>query len=71
MRRPTNARDAAEAAFKAVTAKTERVQEKVAVPNRKEAVTLRIESEVLAAFQAEGPGWQDRMVTALRKAVGL
>ncbi|MBB3934022.1 BrnA antitoxin of type II toxin-antitoxin system [Aureimonas phyllosphaerae] len=70
-RRPTNPRDAAEAAFKAATTKApERVREAVAIPGRREQVTLRIDSEVLEWFQKEGPGWQDRMADALRKVAG-
>jgi uncharacterized protein (DUF4415 family) len=33
-------------------------------------VTLRVDREVLAFFQEDGPGWQDRMVAALRRAAG-
>jgi uncharacterized protein (DUF4415 family) len=67
----TDARSAAEAAFKAVT--TPRVEAPVkqtAVPGVKEQVTLRIDQDVLHYFQAGGPGWQDRINAALRKAAG-
>ena len=38
---------------------------------RKEHVTLRIDRDVLDFFQADGPGWQERIETrALRKAAG-
>lgn len=71
-RRPTNARDAAEAAFKAATTKTpERIKEAVKVPGVKESVTLRLDADVLQSFQEDGPGWQDRINAALRKAAGL
>jgi uncharacterized protein (DUF4415 family) len=33
-------------------------------------VTLRIDRDVLEHFQADCPGWQDRINAALRKAVG-
>ena len=33
--------------------------------------TLRLDPDVLAAFKAEGSGWQSRINAALRKAVGL
>jgi uncharacterized protein (DUF4415 family) len=70
-RRPSNPRDAAEAAFRSATAKpAERVREAAAVPGVKESVTLRVESDIVEWFQAEGPGWQDRMVEALRAAAG-
>ena len=34
------------------------------------AVKLRLDPDVLEAFKATGPGWQTRINTALRKAVG-
>ena len=37
----------------------------------KTQVSLRVDDEVLAAFRAEGPGWQSRMNAALRKAAGV
>ena len=58
-RRPRTLNDArteAEAAFKKATAK--------------EQVTLRIDQDVLEYFQQDGPGWQDRINAALRKAAG-
>jgi uncharacterized protein (DUF4415 family) len=33
----------------------------------KEQVAIRLEPEVLAAFRANGPGWQTRMNTALKE----
>lgn len=75
-RRPIgSARDAAEAAFKAATTKpveapkaAPRVQ---TVPGTKEQVSIRIDRDVLDHFQEAGPGWQDRINAALRKAAGL
>jgi len=71
-RRPTDARTAAEAAFKAVTTKPVEAPQKAppAVPGVKEQVTLRIDRDVLDFFQKDGPGWQDRINAALRKAAG-
>lgn len=74
-RRPRTLNDArteAEAAFKKVTAKEAPPvpQRQAAVPGIKEQVTLRIDQDVLEHFQAEGPGWQDRINAALRKAAG-
>jgi uncharacterized protein (DUF4415 family) len=73
-RRPrtlNDARSEAEAAFKKVTTKTaEAPPKKNAVPGVKEQVTLRIDQDVLEHFQSGGPGWQDRINDALRKAVG-
>lgn len=39
--------------------------------NPKQAISLRIDADVLDRFKADGPGWQGRMNDALRKAVGL
>lgn len=73
-RRPrtlNDARSEAEAAFKKVTTKVVQVPpKKTAIPGVKEQVTLRIDQDVLEHFQAGGPGWQDRMNDALRKAAG-
>ena len=41
-----------------------------AAPGVKESVTLRIDADVLEYFQADGPGWQDRINAALRTAAG-
>jgi uncharacterized protein (DUF4415 family) len=74
-RRPVDARDAAEAAFKAVTTKPVEVaaapKNPPPIPNAKELVSLRIDQDILAHFQDDGPGWQDRINAALRKAAGL
>lgn len=72
-RRPTDPRAAAERAFKAVTAPkpVEVPTNKPALPGAKEMVSLRLDRDVLDHFQAGGPGWQDRINAALRKAAGL
>jgi uncharacterized protein (DUF4415 family) len=73
-RRPRTLNDArteAEAAFKKVTAKVaEAPPTRTALPSVKEQVTLRIDQDVLEYFQEGGPGWQDRINEALRKAAG-
>lgn len=70
-RRSTSARDVAEAAFKAATTKPlEAPLKKPIVPHGKETVSLRIDRDVLEHFQESGPGWQDRINDALRKAAG-
>ncbi len=71
-RRPTDARSAAEQAFKAATTKPVEGLPKAAaaIPGVKETVSLRIDRDVLDFFQEGGPGWQDRMNAALRKAAG-
>lgn len=71
-RRTSDPRQAAEAVFrKVVAAPTVAAPKLPAVPNAKEAVTLRIDRDVLEAFQEAGPGWQERINAALRKAAGL
>lgn len=70
-RRINDPRHAAEAAFKAATTKpAEMPATKPAIPNAKEMVSLRIDRDVLDYFQDAGPGWQDRINDALRKAAG-
>jgi len=71
--RPRRTRDsrAAEAAFKAATTKPiEQPPKQPTLPNAKELVSLRIDRDVLDYFQEAGPGWQDRINEALRKAAG-
>jgi uncharacterized protein (DUF4415 family) len=66
-----DARTEAEAAFKRTTTKApEAPAATTALPGVKELVSLRIDQDVLEHFQADGPGWQDRINDALRKAVG-
>jgi uncharacterized protein (DUF4415 family) len=73
-RRPrtlSDARSEAEAAFKKATARVaEAPPKKNAVPGAKEQVSLRIDQDVLEHFREGGPGWQDRINDALRKAAG-
>lgn len=38
-------------------------------PNSKVQVALRIDPDIVAAFKADGPGWQSRMNAALRAAM--
>jgi uncharacterized protein (DUF4415 family) len=73
-RRPRTLNDArteAEAAFKKTTTKVPDLPpKKPALPSVKELVSLRIDQDVLAHFQEGGPGWQDRINDALRRAAG-
>ena len=73
-RRPrtlNDARSEAEAAFKRTTTKVvEAPAKKATVPGVRELVSLRIDQDVLEYFQEGGPGWQDRINDALRKAAG-
>jgi len=61
--------DAAEALFKPAKKKLEQAVERPALPNTKELVSLKIDSDVLAFFQENGPGWQDRINDTLRDAI--
>ena len=72
-RRPVGSIEQAERAFKALTTKpVENVSPKSnAVPTGKETVSLRLDRDVLEHFQDDGPGWQERINEALRKAAGL
>jgi len=70
-RRTGDARQTAEAAFKAATTKPmEPLPKKPTIPNAKEMVSLRIDRDVLEYFQEDGPGWQERINEALRRAAG-
>ncbi len=74
-RRPRTLNDArteAEAAFKRTTAKVAEAPPKPATgfPASGSWSRLRIDQDVLEYFQEGGPGWQDRINEALRKAAG-
>jgi uncharacterized protein (DUF4415 family) len=70
-RKPSDPWQAAEAAFKAATAKPAmEIPKTPALPGAKETVTLRLDRDVLDYFQEDGPGWQDRINAALRKIAG-
>jgi len=70
-RRPSDPWKTAEAAFKkAAATPAEPAPKQPSIPGAKETVTLRIDRDVLDFFQEDGPGWQDRINEALRKAAG-
>lgn len=71
--RKGDSRSVAEAAFKTVTTPPPSAEprRKVGLPGVKELVSLRIDQDVLNRFQEDGPGWQERINDALRKAAGL
>ena len=52
----------------ATVAELRRVRGKNKLPTKK-SVALRIDLDVLAAFRADGHGWQTRMNAVLRKSV--
>jgi uncharacterized protein (DUF4415 family) len=71
-RRPQSSLDRAEAVFKPAPPKAEAPAPRTnSVPVGKEQVSLRLDRDVLAYFQEDGPGWQDRINAALRNAAGL
>jgi len=71
-RRPMGTLEKAESLFKAATVRPEEGNAKpAAVPGVKETVSLRLDRDVLDFFQEDGPGWQDRINAALRRAAGL
>jgi uncharacterized protein (DUF4415 family) len=68
-------REAAEQAFKAATSKPAPVAPTVTLkpsaPGTRTLVSMKIDQDVLDFFQADGPGWQERINAVLRKAAGL
>ena len=71
-RRPVSTLDAAEAVFRpAPPARAPDPVKPAAIPGARELVSLRLDQDVLAHFQDDGPGWQDRINQALRQAAGL
>jgi uncharacterized protein (DUF4415 family) len=72
--RPTDALSVAEAIFKPAPpplAESAPTPKKVGVPVAKELVSIKLDSDLIAHFQEDGPGWQDRINEALRRAAGL
>jgi uncharacterized protein (DUF4415 family) len=70
-RRTGDSRQTAEAMFKAATTKPVEAPAKTpSMPGVREVLSLRIDKDVLEHFQDGGPGWQDRINEALRKAAG-
>jgi len=72
--RPTDALSVAEAVFKPAPPSAPepvRAARKEGVPVAKELVTIKLDSDLLAHFQEDGPGWQERINDALRRAAGL
>lgn len=70
-RRAQSAIERAEAVFKPAPPKTEPAPRAAPIPTGKEMVSLRLDRDVLAFFQDDGPGWQERVNAALRKIAGL
>ncbi len=70
-RRPVDPLKAAEAMFAPKKPELASPPKAGRVPVGKETVSLRLDRDVLDFFQDEGPGWQERINAALRKAAGL
>jgi len=69
-RRPGDPMKAAEALFKPGPKATALPAAPLQSAAR-ESVTIRIDRDVLDHFQADGPGWQERINLTLRQAAGL
>jgi len=71
-RRPGDPMAAAEAMFRKTAPPVAATPRRTSpLPVAKETVTLRIDRDVLEAFQEAGAGWQERINAALRQASGL
>jgi uncharacterized protein (DUF4415 family) len=73
-RRPGDPFAAAEAVFRRAAKGADEPARGPVSTAARETVTLKIDRDVLDHFQAEGPGWQERINAALResiKAVGM
>jgi uncharacterized protein (DUF4415 family) len=72
--RPTDALSLAEAVFKPASppsAEPVRAQRKGGARVSKELVSINLDSDLIAHFQEDGPGWQERINDALRRATSL
>ena len=73
--RPSDPREAAEQLFKAATTKPVPVAPTAPLVRSKletgarETVAMKMDRDVLEFFQADGPGWQERINAALRKVM--
>jgi uncharacterized protein (DUF4415 family) len=71
-RRPVDPWKSAQALFNPAAPKAAAPTEaRPKIPAARETVSLRIDRDVLEHFQESGPGWQDRINTALRQAAGI
>jgi uncharacterized protein (DUF4415 family) len=72
--RSTDPLAVAEAVFKPAPpppAEPARAAKTSGVPVSKELVSIKLDSDLLSHFQEDGPGWQERINDALRRAAGL
>lgn len=66
---PDDAPDLANPAWQERFAKAEIRRGRPPLESPKVSTTLRLDADLLAHFQAGGPGWQTRMNAALRRSV--
>jgi uncharacterized protein (DUF4415 family) len=72
--RPSDPLSVAEAVFKPAPAplvEPVRAAKPAGAPVAKELVSIKLDSDLIAHFQEDGPGWQERINAALRKAAGI
>lgn len=72
--RPSDPLSVAEAVFKAAPAppiEPVRAAKPPGTPVAKELVSIKLDSDLIAHFQEDGPGWQERINAALRRAAGI
>ncbi len=70
-RRPGDPFAAAEAVFKRTAKPAVEAPRAPVSAAARETITLKIDRDVLDHFQADGPGWQERINSALREAANL
>jgi uncharacterized protein (DUF4415 family) len=70
-RRPGDPFAAAEAVFKRTAKPAAEAPRSHVSAEARETVTLRLDRDVLDYFQGDGPGWQERINSALRDAAKL
>jgi uncharacterized protein (DUF4415 family) len=68
-RRPADPFAAAEAAFRPAPKPAAEARREPISAAARETVTLKLDRDVLDHFQADGPGWQERINSALREMV--
>ena len=72
--RPTDPLSVAEAVFKPSpppAAEPVVAEKRLVIPISKEQLSLKLDSDLIAHFQEDGPGWQERINDTLRRAAGL
>lgn len=68
-RRPGDPFKAAEAVFRTAPKSAPEARREPISSAARETVTIKLDRDVLDYFQADGPGWQERINAALREIV--